>query len=362
MEFPIGGAIGRQSATLPSVQLAPSIDAKLWRLLYFRLVAHDASIPPFRPKPTQIAMKSERRHELQQNDLAIYLNKVNQSIEPYSRLIAIGVAVLIVGGISWGLYNSQQTGKRSDATLQLIQASSTQDAEDLLTVSESYPETAAGAWARLYQGKQYLSEGVQALYSNRTNAEQLLEDAQAAFENALARSNDRLLVSRAHFGIARAAESLGNLEEAIAAYEEVIAVNESEAMVEMAERRIEILNNPDTKDFLAWFADQDFAPADPSMPPSLPGADSLPELPDLSLPDLSLDSVGDPEPRNIEGGIELPEGGSDSEPTDDTTEEPGNTLELPEEEPAPADSTEAEAATEDDAAEQPAADGSTRDA
>lgn len=296
-------------------------------------------------------MKSERRHELQQNDLAIYLNKINKSIEPYSRIIAIAVGVLIVGGISLGLYNSQQTGKRSDATLQLIQASATADPEDLLTVSENYPETAAGAWARLYQGKQYLSEGVQALYSDRTNAEQLLEDSKAAFNNALSRSNDPLLTSRAHFGIARAEESLGNIDDAIAAYEQVIADNESEAMVEMAQQRIDTLKNPQTKDFLAWFADQDFRPADPSIPPSLPGVDALPELPDLNLPDLSLDSEGDPAPRDLDGGIELPEGGADpeSEATDSTNDEAtgnektGGGLQLPTDD---AGATESETETE----------------
>ncbi|MFK8114595.1 MAG: tetratricopeptide repeat protein [Rubripirellula sp.] len=252
-------------------------------------------------------MNNERRHELQQNDLAIYLAKLNKVIEPYSRAILVAVAALIFGGIGLSFYKSQQTAQTSDATLQLIQASAGQDAEVLVQVSDNYPNTAAAAWARLYQGKQYLAEGTQALFTDRTNAEQLLGDADAAFRNAISNSNDPLLRSRAHFGIARAAESLGNADDAIAAYNDVIADNESEAMVKKAEGRIAALGKSQTTEFMAWFADQDFTPADPSLPPSLPGSDALPDLPDLELSDLDLG--GSDDEMDLADGIEMPADG-----------------------------------------------------
>ncbi|MEM8671277.1 MAG: tetratricopeptide repeat protein [Planctomycetota bacterium] len=277
-------------------------------------------------------MKSDRRHELQQNDLAIYLNKINKSIEPYSKVIAIAVGVLIVGAISFGLYRSQQTANRSDATLQLIQANGVKLPEEYLAVSEDYPDTAAGSWARLYQANEYLASGIQALYTNREDAESLLSDATSTFNRALEGSKDRLLVSRAHFGIARAAESLGNVEDAIAAYEEVISVNESEAMVELAEKRIETLKKPATEEFLVWFAEQDFSPKDPPMPPigDLNPA-NVPDEPSTDLPGLKLDFGAGIE-RDLDGGIGLPEGaapeeGSNEEPM---TEGSGEGLELPE--------------------------------
>ena len=249
-------------------------------------------------------MNNERRHELQQNDLAIYLDKINKSIEPYSRIIAVLVGVVLIGAIGMGFYNSEKSGQRSAATLQLMQASASQDAENLLSVSQAYAGTTAAEWAKLYQGEQYLSQGIQSLYQDRDNAEGLLSDAQAVFQTA-ANSKDQVLRSRAHLGNARAAESLGNLDEAIEAYNEVIAVNESDAMVKKAEDRIKALSSPKTQAFLTWFADQNFAPADPSLPPSLPGADSLPGIPDLKLPELNF---GDEDERELkEGGMELPE-------------------------------------------------------
>ena len=283
-------------------------------------------------------MKSERRHELQQNELAIYLDRINKSVEPYSKIIAVVVAVLVIGGIGIAFYNTQKSGLRSDATLQLLQAAATQDAEEMLRVSETYPDTAASAWARLYQGKLYLTQGISALYNDRNNAEQLLGDAEAAFRYAMSSSDDPLLRSRANFGIARAAESLGELDRAIEAYREVVAIHESDAMVKKAEDRIEALSNPDTKAFLAWFGDQDFSPADPSLPPSLPGAAGLPQLPDLDLPDLSLDSSGDDQMDLKDGGIEMPQKESNKDAADP---------------PADQESTDAESTGEESTADEP---------
>ena len=280
---------------------------------------------------------NDRRHELQQNDLAIYLDKINRSVEPYSRIIAVVVGVLIVGAIGLGFYNTRRIGDRSDATLQLIQATASQDAEVLETVYQNYPETAAGAWARLYQGQRYLSQGIQSLYSNRTNATDLLEDAQRNLKNALVSSDDTLLQSRAHYGIACAAESLGNMDEAIDAYREVIKVNESEAMVKYAEERIKTLSNPSSKEFLVWFSDQDFSPADPSLPPSLPGGEMLPDLPDLNLPELSLSSEGGDE-MELNDGFALPKEGDKSEADDKPDAEADS-------EPAGDDETSDDAAT-----------------
>lgn len=260
-------------------------------------------------------MNSERRHELQQNDLAIYLNKINHSIEPYSKIIAVVVGAVIIGGLVTVFYSSHQVAQRSDSTLQLIEATASQDAEVLLGVSDEFPDTIAGAWARLYQGKQYLVQGIQALYTDREMAEQFLGDAQAAFKNAIASSDDKLLHSRGYFGIARAQESLGDVEGAIESYQEVISVNESEAMVEKAQDRIDTLSTRQSRDFLAWFSQQDFSPADPSLPPALLEGSGLSDGPDFKLPKLELPGLdlgsGGESKELSDGGIEMPAEGAE---------------------------------------------------
>ena len=282
-------------------------------------------------------MNSERRHELQQNDLAIYLDKINRSIEPYSKWIALVVGVAIVGGIAYGFYRSEQKAHRSESTLQLIQAAGTQDAEVFLTVSDNYPNTAAGDWARLYQGQSYLSQGIQSLFNDRENAEELLSDAQQALRAAISGKKDKLLRSRGQFGIARAAEALGEIDQAIEEYKKVIEINESEAMNEKAQERIDALSDPATKAFVSWFADQDFSPRDPSAPPTLPGTGSLPGIPDLNLPPLDFsgddgkdgdDGDDDSPPRDLEGGLGLPEDGA--APMKEEAESPASEIVLPE--------------------------------
>ncbi|MDB4338899.1 tetratricopeptide repeat protein [Rubripirellula sp.] len=291
-------------------------------------------------------MSNERRHELQQNDLAIWLAKINKTLEPYSKQISILVALLIVGFIAYGFLESEELAKRSDATLQLIQATNRSDAEVLSTVSEDYSETKAGSWARLYQGQQYLSDGLEAIFTDRDNAEALLAEAQETLKSAVASSTETLLVSRAHYGLGQAAEALGDIDDAKDHYNNVVELNESDAMVERANERISALEQPDTEAFLNWFGSDDFVGIDPTAPPPLPTGNTLPEIPELSLPPTNLGGEG--ATKDLTGGIELPivsesaedEADGDVEPTEETSEESPQAAIEPGAETEPADEPE----------------------
>lgn len=252
-------------------------------------------------------MNSERRHDLQENELATALGKVNKSIDPYSKPIAVAVVLGFVGFLGWGFYSSGQAGRRSDATYQLIEASVSNDSETLATVAAQYAETPAAAWSRLYQGSSKMGVGINSLFTSREEAEELLSEASAAYQEALKLSDDKMIQSRSYFGLARISESLGNVDEAIENYEAAMAVGESDAMVEEAKQKIASLSKPQTQEFLAWFNDQDFAPANPAAPPSLPGAGALPDLPDLDFGDIEDDtepSDGDKEEDSAESSKE----------------------------------------------------------
>ncbi|KAA5539900.1 tetratricopeptide repeat protein [Roseiconus nitratireducens] len=263
---------------------------------------------------------NERQHQLEHNLVADGLANAYKKIEPYSKLILAGIVAIVVGLIAIGLYTSGQTAKRSDATLQLLM--------DNPEVAQQYPGTVAAAWSLLYQGNDNLARGISALYTDRDEAETLLAEAKTQFIDARGASNDTILDSRANFGLGMASESLGEIDEAIEAYKRTIDANESEQMVEVAQERIDRLSDPSTKDFIAWFSEQDFSPADPSLPPELPGASSLPELPDLDLPELDLGDemsssesgeAEDTPAKSLEGGLELP---ADESPAEDAPEQP----------------------------------------
>lgn len=296
-------------------------------------------------------MNSERRHDLQENELAAVLGKVNKSIDPYSKPIAVAVALGFIGLIGWGFYSSGQAGRRSDATYQLIEASVGNDSETLATVAAQYSGTPAAAWSRLYQGSSKMGVGINALFTSRDEAEELLGEASAAFKEALKLSDDTIIQSRAHFGLARISESLGEVDEAIESYEAAMAVGESDAMVEEAKQKIASLSKPQTQEFLAWFNDQDFAPANPAAPPSLPGAGQLPDLPDLDFGDMDEDTTSAEDTASAEG---------DASMVDEASEEPAAEQETMLNEPAVEEKATEEQATEkkgteEKVAEEPAA-------
>ena len=307
-------------------------------------------------------MSSERRHQLEHNELAVWLGKVNKSIEPHSKPIAAVVAVAVVAGIAWTFLTTEQLAKRSDATLQLIQAAAGGDSEVLAKVGDTYSDTEAGSWARLYQGQQLMIQGMTALYRNREEAEILLSDAKQALQSAVNSSSNNLLASRGHYAIAQIEEALGDVSDeqgedgesmlaAIDSYQKVIDLNESEAMVERAEERIAALKKPATREFIAWFSEQDFSPTnDPSLPPStLPGGSEIPGLPDLDLSLPALDLGGEGTSETPEGGLELPD--TEGESADPATTEEATTEEATTEE-ATTDEGAGESASAEETAEE----------
>jgi len=289
-------------------------------------------------------MNSERRHELQHNALADMLGAQIRRIEPYNKLIAVGVVLLIVAAVSIGLYRSAAVGTRSDATFELLQNSGTGDPEALGVVGERYAETTAGSLAKLLQADALLATGITGLFNDREEALNQLGDAAKRYAEVAGSTKDTLIRSRANFGLARAQESLGDVEKAISAYNTVVSIGESDAIVKVAQQRIDMLKSPVSQEFFAWFEKQDFKPADPSLPPGLPSGVSLPDLPDLDLPDVSPLNVpselkGDAAEGDAPGELGLPEG--------DATEPTAN-------DSAAAETPEA-TETEDAAAQEPAA-------
>ena len=73
--------------------------------------------------------KTDRRHELQQNELAAYLEKANTYIEPYSKPILGVVLVLMAFGVFWSFYSSEQNADSSFATQRLIQETNIQNVD-----------------------------------------------------------------------------------------------------------------------------------------------------------------------------------------------------------------------------------------
>ena len=294
-------------------------------------------------------MNSERRHELQHNVLADYLGSLAKKVEPYTKLIAVLFTGIVVAMVAWGIVQTSATEARSDATLQLLQNANGGDAEALAEVSAQYAKTAAGEIAQLFEADTNLSSGIATLYTDREEAEGKIEAALKAYRSVASSNKDRLILSRANFGMGHALESLGKTKEAIEAYRKVVAQNESDAIVKSAQQRIDLLQKSETQEFLTWFSKQDFKPADPSLPPTLPDGNQLPDLPDLDLPEVEPLKVPDElkndastEGKEAPGKMTLPE--TTGTPAAETS--PAATTA-----PETATATEPEAAAKDEAAD-----------
>jgi hypothetical protein len=255
------------------------------------------------------------------------------------------------------LYRSAAVGTRSDATFELLQNSGTGDPEALGNVGERYADTTAGSLAKLLQADALLATGITGLFNDREEALNQLGDAAKRYAEVAGSSKDTLIRSRASFGLARAHESLGDVEKAISAYNTVVSIGESDAIAKVAQQRVDMLKSPLSQEFFAWFEKQDFKPADPSLPPALPSGVSLPDLPDLDLPDVSPLKVpselkGEAVEGEAPGELGLPEG-------DATQPEPVASESIPAKEMPDATATENAVSPDASAEEGASAEGAT---
>jgi predicted negative regulator of RcsB-dependent stress response len=234
-------------------------------------------------------MKNERRHQLQQNELADQIDKARHWLEPYLvpglvGFIAITVVVIVVGFV-----RNQASNARSEATLDLLFSTAMQpgvgeDAEAYERVAKTYSDTGSAEIAQMAQADIFLTGGIDALFTDREEAKGKLADAVAAYEKVIASTKIPFLKMRAQLGLAQALESQGKLEDALAAYKVVAGAKDSEALAKVAERRMELLGRESIKEFVAWFDQQKPTAFDPSFPPGVPGLGGLPDMSDINLP------------------------------------------------------------------------------
>lgn len=221
-------------------------------------------------------MKTERRHELQTNELADWLGRTIELIEAnYRAVLGVLVAVVVVVGAALYL-RSESTSRRSEGWDRFFQAQASQDfVGDMLSVSENYDGTSAGAWAKLIVADSQLIQATDQLFQNRADANDKLRRALTGYQEVADSSiaeRDPLLQQRAILGMARSYESLNQLDKARDEYKKLTDTGRwaNPIFTEQAERRLKALDQPSTKQFYDWFAKHE-----PLPPSSAPTADQL---------------------------------------------------------------------------------------
>jgi hypothetical protein len=248
-------------------------------------------------------MKSERRHELQHNELAMWLIKSAKAIQPYQNLIfaVMVVALVAMVGYTWWSRNAEkQTAQAWDGVnVGLDAVMSSGNLDKLIKVAEDYPDKLAGRTAAVLAADVYLAEGCDQRFHNKAPAEQKLSKAVEFYEFGLKQSGSPLLQERATFGLARAKESKGELEAAERYYRAVVKDWPSGAYAAAAQQRIDDLKRLETRRMYDDFAR--FTPKQTFPGTGMPQGD-LPDVPSLDLPDVPPVAPPGAEPNTLPGG------------------------------------------------------------
>jgi len=234
-------------------------------------------------------MKAEHRKELQTNTLADHLGRWIQGLRdgmksrptPSTVVVLIFVFLALVVFIGWRYYSNSQQRERSQLWLELDQARSAADVDD---IASKHEKTTPGQVARFEQARVLLQNGAQKLFDNITREEALknLDEAEKAYAELIPLSKDRpLLIQEAMLGVAKCREARGDLEGARKAYEELAKTAEKyphSAHGQQAAEQLKQLEKPEVQKFYAKLNDLVTAKSKPAA--SLP--DWLPVGPGLS--------------------------------------------------------------------------------
>ena len=205
-------------------------------------------------------MKSERRHELAENDLADSVENLAERFRPYVATIltaAIGGLVAVIVGL---FVSSRWEASRAESWDACLAALTTGNEDAFREVLIRYPATPAAQWAELVLADRAVSEATSLLFQKldpaNDIARQRLEQAVAAYQGLLAEQPTGMIAERATFGLAKARECLGELDEARRGYETLATEYANSPMADLAAARATELARADTKQFYDWFFEQ----------------------------------------------------------------------------------------------------------
>jgi hypothetical protein len=192
-------------------------------------------------------MKSERRHELQHNELADWLFKTGQSLKPYQNLIVAGIAIAVVAVAVYTYLSRTSASRSGQAWTDLTNSLESGSPEMLNSVAEGNPDTLVAQTAAVVLGDTRLATGCNQRFVSMAIAQTELNSAIKSYSDVLEKSQSQSLLERATFGIARAKETQGDLEGATQRYAEVVAKWPDGTYAAAAKRRLEDFKQPNTK-------------------------------------------------------------------------------------------------------------------
>jgi len=275
-------------------------------------------------------MKSEERHKLHQNALAVWLAQTFTTIKPYQNIILGGVIVVILAVIATTWWTNESAASANMAWTKYFSALDQGNSSALEKVAEDNPRSHAAPAANLVAADVMLAQGCNMLFINKALANQQLNNAVILYQKAREQTKLPALLAQATFGLARTRESQGKLDMAVELYTEVTTNWPDTAFAKMSSQRSEDLKRASTREIYDKFAQFDPKPAFSQQSGEKPNFDQMPEESPISTFD-TLKKQGVEEKKTEEKDGDKAE----SKP-DEKTEKPVDTQQVPKsEKPAP---------------------------
>lgn len=216
-------------------------------------------------------MKSEHRHELETNALAVRVSDFLDRVQPYNSLIVGGLLALAVLFFAYSYFSSESVARQSAAwnSYNTAVEGMLPDLTTLRQSAEEYPDSPMQQWADITWADGQVWMASRAFIQNRSAALEALNRAEGTYHSLLKESDDVQMQGRAHFGLGRAHEIRGDVDKAKTEY-----LATKGAFAKLAEQRAKQLEEPEAKDVYAWLATAEAprrAPTGGGIPGNRPG-------------------------------------------------------------------------------------------
>lgn len=194
-------------------------------------------------------MKSERRHELQQNELAQRLQVWVETVKPYASWVVGGVIVGLLIALVITFQRGESQAERDANWNEFYTAEATNDVEMLKEIAARHAGKPLGEITSLTLADIHLRQGASQAQQNRGEAQKKFDEAISNYLSVADSARDPMLKNRALFGQAQALEWKMQLDKAREVYEQV------EGPLKLqAQQRLATLRQPATTKFYDVYA------------------------------------------------------------------------------------------------------------
>ena len=232
-------------------------------------------------------MKTERRHELRNNELAYWLTGYIEIAKPYARPVVGLLGIGLIAFIAYFILSNSSNASRNKDWQKYYELVSTGNEDHLREFAAGDASSKVRLWALRAVADGNLATGSRMQFDDRAGARDLLIDAQRDYEKVLNEASEPLLQRQALFGLARSCEALNDLLNAEKHFAALQDKWPSNVLGQQADEALKRLRRQET--FYAWLFDQKPKPSTALMGPRQIQFGQQPTSPD----DADLDFLGE---------------------------------------------------------------------